>query len=51
MNNNGKNTIDSGYRIEFKNYPTTLENFEPTLKNKKTCFILGGILQGIIRIP
>ena len=38
LNNNAKNTIDNGYRVEFKNSATTFENFEPTLKNKKTCF-------------
>ena len=38
LNNNAKNTIDNGYRVEFKNNSTTFENFEPTLKNKKTCF-------------
>ena len=36
LNNSGKNNIDSGYRVEFKNTATTFENFEPTLKNKKT---------------
>ena len=40
LNNNAKNTIDNGYRVEFKNNSTTFENFEPTLKNKKTCFLL-----------
>ena len=51
LNNNGKNNIDSGYRVEFKNDSTTFENFEPTLKNKKTCFSLEDALQGMMYIP
>ena len=51
LNNNGKNIIDSGYRVEFKNDATTFENFEPTLKNKKTCFSLEDALQGMMYIP
>ena len=51
LNNNGKNTIDSGYRVEFKNDATTFENFEPTLKNKKACFLLEDAIQGMMYIP
>ena len=51
LNNNGKNNIDSGYRVEFKNDSTTFENFEPTLKNKKTCFSLEDAIQGMMYIP
>ena len=51
LNNNGKNIIDSGYRVEFKNDATTFENFEPILKNKKTCFLLEDALQGMMYIP
>ena len=51
LNNNGKNTIDSGYRVEFKNDATTFENFEPTLKNKKACFLLEEAIQGMMYIP
>ena len=51
LNNNGKNNIDSGYRVEFKNDSTTFENFEPTLKNKKTCFTLEDAIQGMMYIP
>ena len=51
LNNNGKNNIDSGYRVEFKNDTTTFENFEPTLKNKKTCFSLEDAIQGMMYIP
>ena len=51
LNNSGKNNIDSGYRVEFKNTATTFENFEPTLKNKKTCFLLEDATQGMMYIP
>ena len=51
LNNNAKNTIDNGYRVEFKNNSTTFENFEPTLKNKKTCFLLEDATQGMMYIP
>ena len=51
LNNNTKNNIDSGYRVEFKNSATTFENFEPTLKNKKTCFLLEDATQGMMYIP
>ena len=51
LNNNAKNTIDNGYRVEFKNSETTFENFEPTLKNKKTCFLLEDATQGMMYIP
>ena len=51
LNNNGKNIIDSGFRVEFKNDATTFENFEPILKNKKTCFLLEDALQGMMYIP
>ena len=51
LNNNAKNTIDNGYRVEFKNSATTFENFEPTLKNKKTCFLLEDATQGMMYIP
>ena len=51
LNNNGKSNIDSGYRVEFKNDSTTFENFEPTLKNKKTCFSLEDAIQGMMYIP
>ena len=51
LNNSGKNNIDSGYRVEFKNTATTFENFEPTLKNKKACFLLEDATQGMMYIP
>ena len=51
LNNNAKNNIDNGYRVEFKNTPTTFENFEPILKNKKTSFSLEDALQGMMYIP
>ena len=51
LNNNAKNTIDNGYRVEFKNSETTFENFEPTLRNKKTCFLLEDATQGMMYIP
>ena len=51
LNNNTKNNIDNGYRVEFKNSATTFENFEPTLKNKKTCFLLEDATQGMMYIP
>ena len=51
LNNNAKNTIDNGYRVEFKNSATTFENFESTLKNKKTCFLLEDATQGMMYIP
>ena len=51
LNNNTKNNIDNGYRVEFKNSATTFENFESTLKNKKTCFLLEDATQGMMYIP
>jgi len=51
LNNNAKNVIDSGYRVEFKNTNTTFQDFEPMLKNKKTSFLLEDALQGMMYIP
>ena len=51
LNNNGRNTIDNGYKVEFKNTNTTFQDFEPILKDKKTFFSLEEAIQGMMYIP
>ena len=51
LNNNAKNVIDSGYRVEFKDTNTTFQDFEPIMKNKKTSFSLEDAVQGMMYIP
>ena len=51
LNNNARNTIDNGYRVEFKNTDTTFQDFEPILKNKRTTFLLEDAIQGMMYIP
>ena len=51
LNNNARNTIDNGYRVEFKNSNTTFQDFEPILKNKRTSFSLEDAIQGMMYIP
>ena len=51
LNNNARNTIDNGYRVEFKNNNTTFQDFENIIKNKRVSFILDDALQGMMYIP
>ena len=51
LNNNARNTIDNGYRVEFKNTNTTFQDFESILKDKKTSFSLEDGIQGMMYIP
>ena len=51
LNNNARNTIDNGYRVEFKNTDTTFQDFEPILKNKRATFLLEDAIQGMMYIP
>ena len=51
LNNNARNIIDNGYRVEFKNTDTTFQDFEPILKNKRTTFLLEDAIQGMMYIP
>jgi len=51
LNNNAKNVIDNGYRVEFKNTNTTFQDFEQIIKNKRTTFLLEDAIQGMMYIP
>ena len=51
LNNNGRNTIDNGYRVEFKNTNTTFQDFESIIKNKRINFLLDDAIQGMMYIP
>ena len=51
LNNNARNNIDNGYRVEFKNTNTTFQDFEPILKNNRTSFLLEDAIQGMMYIP
>ena len=51
LNNNGRNTIDNGYKVEFKNTNTTFQDFEPILKLNRTFFALEEAVQGMMYIP
>ena len=51
LNNNARNTIDNGYRVEFKNSNTTFQDFENIIKNKRVSFQLDDALQGMMYIP
>ena len=49
-NNLKSNSVDT-YTIKFKNTKTTFEDFEPILKNNKTCFALEDAVNSNIYIP
>ena len=51
LNNNARNIIDNGYRVEFKNSNATFQDFEPILKNKRATFLLEDAVQGMMYIP
>ena len=51
LNNNARNTIDNGYRVEFKNSNTTFQDFETIVKNKRSSFSLEDAVQGMMYIP
>ena len=51
LNNNARNTIDNGYRVEFKNSNTTFQDFENIIKDKRVYFMLDDALQGMMYIP
>ena len=51
LNNNARNTLDNGYRVEFKNNNTTFQDFENIVKNKRSIFSLEDAVQGMMYIP
>ena len=51
LNNSPHNNFDSGYKIEFKDDPITIEKFEEVLKRGKASFSLEDGLNGMMYIP
>jgi hypothetical protein len=51
LNNNSRNNLDGGYRVEFKNTDTTFKDFETIMKNKRANFLLEDAIQGMMYIP